>query len=74
VNQSFFSSIDSSELNEIVEVDNKIITRVSTTVNVPSENKITLEINEWYEIVNDKITSLRVYFDASELKKELEIE
>jgi len=74
VNKPFFSSIVSSELHELIASESKIITRISTTVNVPSGKTIVLEVSEWYEIVNEELRSLRVYFDTSELKKELGIE
>ncbi len=68
VNKPFFSSIVTSKLHEMVESGDYIITRISTEVGTPSGKNLTLEVSEWYEIKNDVIQSLRVYFDTHDLR------
>jgi limonene-1,2-epoxide hydrolase len=73
VNKPFFESIRGSEIYEIVEYNNYIITQISTDVAVPSGKVITLNVNEWYEIENGMIQSLKVYFDTAEFLNEMNI-
>ena len=39
-------------------------------VAMPSGKTITLDMNEWYEVRNGKIQSIKVYYDAEEFRKE----
>ncbi len=64
VNQPFFASIIDSQLLTLVEKDNFIITQIATKVGLPSGETLTLEVSEWYEIKNNLIQSLVVYFDT----------
>lgn len=74
VNKPFFESIRGSEIYEIVAHNNYIITQISTDVAVPSGKVITLNVNEWYEIENGMIQSLKVYFDTAEFLNEMNVE
>jgi len=74
VNTPFFESVLSSELHELVESGNKIITRISTEVGLPDGESLTLEVSEWYEVKDGKITSLRTYFDTTEFRKVFKID
>lgn len=71
VNKTFFSSIQSSEIHTIVEHNDRIITQITTKVLMPSGKTISLEISEWYEIKNNLIQSLKVYFDSHEFRTEM---
>ena len=71
INTPFFSSIKSSELHQCIESGNYIITRISTTLAVPSGKVITLEVSEWYEIKDGLIHSLQTYFDTEEFRREM---
>lgn len=73
VNKPFFESIRGSEVYEIVAHNNYIITQISTDVAVPSGKVITLNVNEWYEIENGMIQSLKVYFDTAEFLNEMNV-
>lgn len=67
INVPFFASIISSTLNEVVEIDDRIITQISIDLNTPAGNVVTLEVCEWYQIIGGKIVSLRVFFDTHPL-------
>lgn len=69
INQPFFGSIQQSELLRIVTVNNLVITQITTGVETPACKVVRLEVSEWYEIVDHKIKSLRVYFDTASLLK-----
>ena len=71
INKPFFESIRGGEVHKIIEKENAVITQISTIVEVPSGKEITLEVCEWYEINENKISSLKVYFDTAEFLKEL---
>jgi len=58
-------------LQNKIENGNQIITQISTDVEMPSGKIITLNVCEWYEIDENKITSLKVYFDTAEFRKEM---
>ncbi len=71
INEPFFASIKGGEVYQILESGNYIITQVSTAVEMPSGKIITLNVCEWYEIKENKIESLRVYFDTAEFINEM---
>lgn len=71
INKPFFESIRGGEIHEIIEKENYVITQISTNVETPTGKIITLKVCEWYEINENKISSLKVYFDTAELMKEL---
>ena len=73
VNKPFFELIKGSEIYEIVEHNNYIITQISTDVAVLSGKVITLNVNEWYQIENGMIQSLKVYFDTAEFLNEMNV-
>lgn len=43
----------------------------SPKVAMPSGKVITLQVSEWYEVRDNVIQSLRVYFDTDEFRKEM---
>ena len=71
VSQPFFASIRESEIHQIVEKDNYVITQISMTVEMPTGKMLTLNICEWYEFKANKLSSFKVYFDTAEFLKEL---
>ncbi len=71
VNKPFFSSIQESIIEQLLETENFVLTRIVTKVAMPSGKIISLEVSEWYEIKDNLIQSLRVYFDTDEFRKEL---
>jgi hypothetical protein len=54
-----------------VEAENYVITQIEVDVAMPSGKTITLNMNEWYEVKEDKIQSIKVYYDADEFRKNL---
>jgi len=71
INKPFFDSIQSSEIRQIVESQGYIITRISTVITAPTGKSLSLAVSEWYEIKDNLIQSLTVYFDTAELRNEI---
>ncbi len=71
VNQAFFASIQTSKIYQLIENGDYIITQISTDVATPSGKIISLSVSEWYEIQDNLIQSLKVYFDTAELRNEM---
>ena len=71
LNEGFMSMIRGNRMNRAVEAENFVITQVEVDVAMPSGKTITLDMNEWYEVKDDKIQSIKVYYDADEFRKEL---
>ena len=63
--------IQGNRMKNAVEAGNFVITQVEVDVAMPSGKTITLDMNEWYEINNEKIQSIKIYYDAEEFRKEL---
>ncbi len=38
---------------------------------MPSGKTITLDMSEWYEIIDGKIQNIKVYYDAESFRKEM---
>jgi hypothetical protein len=71
INKPFFASIQNYTIHNIIESGDLVITRVSIEVEMPSKNKITLDVSEWYTIKNNLIQSLHVYFDTQQFRQEM---
>ncbi len=71
INKPFFDSIRGSEILEVIETGNFIITQITTDVEIPKGKVITLHACEWYEIQENKIKSLKVYFDTAQFINEM---
>lgn len=67
INQPFFASIRGSELLDIVESGNVVITQITTDVALPDGTEKTLKVCEWYRVEGGNIAALTVYFDPSPL-------
>jgi len=72
LNEGFMSMIRGNKMNRALEAENFVITQVEVDVAMPSGKTITLDMNEWYEVKDDKIQSIKVYYDADEFRKELQ--
>ena len=70
LNEGFMAMVRGARMNKAVEVDNYVITQVEIDVAMPSGKTITLDMNEWYEVKDGKIQSIKVYYDAEEFRKE----
>lgn len=71
INIPFFASIIGHELHHVVQQGSLVVTQISVDVKLPTSAEITLEVSEWYEIVDGKIQSLRTYFNPEEYKAEM---
>jgi len=71
LNEGFKSMVRANRLKKAVEVDDYVVTQVEIEVAMPSGKTITLDMNEWYEVKQGKIQSIKVYYDAEEFRKEL---
>jgi ketosteroid isomerase-like protein len=70
LNEGFMAMVRGNRMKKAVEVENFVITQVEIDVAMPSGKTITLDMNEWYEIRDGKIQSIKVYYDAEEFRKE----
>ena len=70
LNEGFMSMVRGNRMKKAVEVEDFVITQVEIDVAMPSGKTITLDMNEWYEIRDGKIQSIKVYYDAEEFRKE----
>ena len=70
LNEGFKSMVRGNRMKKAVEVNDYVVTQVEIDVAMPSGKTITLDMNEWYEIKNGKIQSIKVYYDAEEFRKE----
>jgi hypothetical protein len=71
INKPFFASIQNYTVHNVIESGDLVITRVSIEVEMPSKNKITLDVSEWYTIKNNRIQALHVYFDTQAFRQEM---
>lgn len=72
LNENFMPMMKGMELKQAVEVANFVITQVELEVSMPSGKVIKLDMSEWYEINDNKIQSIKIYYDAEEFRKELQ--
>ena len=70
LNEGFKSMVRGNRMKKAVEVEDYVVTQVEVDVAMPSGKTITLDMNEWYEIRDGKIQSIKVYYDAEEFRKE----
>ena len=70
LNEGFMSMVRGNRMIKALEVEDFIVTQVEIDVAMPSGKTITLDMNEWYEIRDGKIQSIKVYYDAEEFRKE----
>lgn len=72
LNENFMPMMKGMEMKQAVEAANFVITQVELEVSMPSGKVIKLDMSEWYEINDDKIQSIKIYYDAEEFRKELQ--
>ena len=71
LNEGFMPMIRGNEIKQAVESGNYVITQVLMDVEMPSGKTIQLDMTEWYEIKDGKISSIKIYYDAEEFRKEM---
>ncbi len=72
LNENFMPMIRGNKMKRAVESGNFVITQIEMDVAMPSGKVIKLDMNEWYEITDGKIQSIKVYYDAEEFRKEMQ--
>ncbi|BDS15059.1 nuclear transport factor 2 family protein [Aureispira anguillae] len=72
LNESFMPMVRGNEMKQAVEAGNFVITQILLDVAMPSGKLIQLDMSEWYEVIDGKIQSIKVYYDAEEFRKELQ--
>lgn len=71
LNENFMPMIRGNEMKQIVEAGKFIITQVTMDLVMPSGKTITLDMSEWYEIIDGKIQTIKIYYDAEAFRKEM---
>lgn len=70
LNEGFKSMVRGNRVKRAAEAQEFVITQVEIDVAMPSGKTITLDMNEWYEVKDGKIKSIKVYYDAEEFRRE----
>ncbi len=70
LNKNFLPLMAGYEPLNMIEKDNYVVLEGKYLVNAPSGRTINLETSETYEVKNDKIRNIRIYYDAEEFRKE----
>lgn len=71
LNESFMPMIRGNEMKQVLESGNFIVTQVLMDVAMPSGKTIQLDLCEWYEIKDEKIQSIKIFYDAEEFRQEM---
>jgi ketosteroid isomerase-like protein len=70
ITEDFFQMVRGAALKRHVANDHLVATEVEIKVATPGGNVITLDMTEFYEIRDSKITSVKVHYDAQEFRSE----
>lgn len=70
LNQSFMPTIRGNKMIQMVESGNFVITQIEMQVLTESDKVVTLNMTEWYEVIDGKFKSIRVFYDAYEFRNE----
>ncbi len=71
LNERFMPMIRGNEMKQAQAAGNFVITQLEMDVEMPSGKTIKLDMSEWYEIKDNQIQSIKVYYDAEAFRKEL---
>ena len=71
LNEGFMPMIRGNEIKRVMEAGNYVITQVLMDVAMPSGKIIQLDMTEWYEVIDGKIATIKIYYDAEEFRKEM---
>ena len=69
LNETFMPIMKGLDMKQAVEAGQFVITQVVINIELPSGQKLNLDMTEWYEIKEGKIQSIKVYYDAEEYRK-----
>jgi predicted ester cyclase len=73
VTEDFFGMVRGANMKRYVANETLVATEVEIKVATPKGNEIILDMTEFYEIIDGKIRSVKVHYDAEEFRKEFEI-
>jgi limonene-1,2-epoxide hydrolase len=65
--ENYLETLVEYKVHRLVPKGNFVITQVSDTIKTQMGERVTVEMNEWYTIVDGKIKGLKIYYDASML-------
>ena len=68
--ENFFKMVRGFELKRYVAREDLLTTEVEVKVEAPSGKIISLEMAEFYSVRDGKIDSVKVFYDATEFRKE----
>lgn len=71
LNNDFMPMIRGHEMKNAVEAGNFVVTQIVMDVEMPNGKIVKLDMSEWYEVKDNKIESVKVYYDAEEYRKEI---
>lgn len=70
LNKNFFPLVKEYKPKTHFEQGKWVCLEGTFVVNTPAGNTLTMDMAEIYEIVDEKIQNMRVYYDAEEFRKE----
>src|SRR5258705_13997257 len=62
LNADFMPMVRGNEMKQVVEAGNFVITQTTFDVAMPTGKVIKLDMSEWYEIKDNKIQSIKVFY------------
>ena len=69
LNEAFMPTIRGNSVIKEVESGDWVITQLEMKITMNSGKTITLDMCEWYEIRDEKIQSMKIYYDAQEFRE-----
>ena len=71
LNEAFLPMVRGAEMKQIAHTDKYVITQQIMKISMPTGKIVELDMSEWYEISDEKIQSIKIFYDAEEFRKEL---
>jgi len=72
LNENFMPMIKGNDVKQVVESGNFVITQQLMEIAMPTGKVVKLDMSEWFEIIDGKINSVKIYYDAEEFRKEMQ--
>jgi len=69
LNQDFLQFVIGMNIHRHTASDDTVATEVTIKIKSPEENKLSLDLAEFYDIVDGKIQSVKIYYDPREFIK-----
>ncbi len=70
LNNRFMPSVRGNTVKNVVTSGNWVITQQEMQVAMNSGKTIVLDMNEWWQVEDGKITSIKIYYDAEQYRSE----